>query len=194
MVKGKSMDFLSFLKSYKAYNEEEEAERLAFVQFLEAFGDKAYERDNLVGHFSSSAWIVNKDRSKVLMIFHNMYKTWAWVGGHADGEKDLLAVALKETGEETGLEKVQPVLACPIDLNMMVVHNHYKRGKFVPRHLHPNVVYLLEADENEPIRIKEDENSGVDWVPTEKVGDYVSNEYTIVYYKRIMEKIKKYGW
>lgn len=188
------MDFLSFLKSYKAYNEEEEAERLAFVQFLEAFGDKAYERDNLVGHFSSSAWIVNKDRSKVLMVFHNMYKTWAWVGGHADGEKDLLAVALKETGEETGLEKVQPVLACPIDLNMMVVHNHYKRGKFVPRHLHPNVVYLLEADENEPIRIKEDENSGVAWVPTEKVGDYVSNEYTIVYYKRIMEKIKKYGW
>ncbi len=194
MVRGKSMDFLSFLKSYKAYNEEEEAERLAFVQFLEAFGDKAYERDNLVGHFSSSAWIVNKDRSKVLMIFHNMYKTWAWVGGHADGEKDLLAVALKETGEETGLEKVQPVLACPIDLNMMVVHNHYKRGKFVPRHLHPNVVYLMEADENEPIRIKEDENSGVAWVPTEKLGDYVSNEYTIVYYKRIMEKIKKYGW
>ena len=194
MVRGKSMDFLSFLKSYKAYNEEEEAERLAFVQFLEAFGDKAYERDNLVGHFSSSAWIVNKDRSKVLMVFHNMYKTWAWVGGHADGEKDLLAVALKETGEETGLEKVQPVLACPIDLNMMVVHNHYKRGKFVPRHLHPNVVYLLEADENEPIRIKEDENSGVAWVPMEKLGDYVSNEYTIVYYKRIMEKIKKYGW
>ena len=109
------MDFLEFLKNYQAFNEEEEAERKEIVQFVQAFGDKAYDRDNLVGHFSSSAWIVNKDRSKVLMIYHNMYKTWAWVGGHADGDKDLLHVALKETQEETGLTNVKPVfLNCAI--------------------------------------------------------------------------------
>ncbi len=187
------MDFLSFLKSYKAYNEEEEAERQSFIQFLEAFGDKSYDRDNLVGHFSSSCWIVNKERTKALMIFHNMYKTWAWVGGHADGDKDLLHVALKETEEETGLKTVKPVFEKPIDLNVMVVHNHYKRGKFVPRHLHHNPVYLLEADENEPIRIKEDENSDIAWLECDKINDYVSNEYTKVYYNRIMEKIRKKG-
>ena len=188
------MDFLEFLKNYQAFNEEEEAERKEIVQFVQAFGDKSYDRDNLVGHFSSSAWIVNKDRSKVLMIYHNMYKTWAWVGGHADGDKDLFHVALKETQEETGLTNVKPVFDTPIDLNMMVVHNHYKRGVFVPRHLHPNVVYLLEADENEPIRIKEDENSAVGWLAFDEVKDYVTNEYTIVYYQRIMEKIRKYKW
>lgn len=186
---GSDMDFLSFLKNYKAFDEEEEAEREAFVQFLEAFGDKAYDRDNLVGHFSSSCWIVNKDRTKVLMIYHNMYKTWAWVGGHADGDKDLLHVALKETMEETGLAHVRPVSDEPIDLNMMVVHNHYKRGKFVPRHLHPNVVYLLEADEAEPIRIKEDENSGVQWVALEEVKNYCSNDKVMPYYNRIMQKV-----
>lgn len=190
----RNMDFLEFLKNYQAFNEEEEAERKEIVQFVQAFGDKSYDRDNLVGHFSSSAWIVNKDRSKVLMIYHNMYKTWAWVGGHADGDKDLLHVALKETQEETGLTNVKPVFETPIDLNMMVVHNHYKRGVFVPRHLHPNVVYLLEADENEPIRIKEDENSAVGWLAFDEIKDYVTNEYTIVYYQRIMEKIRKYKW
>ena len=188
------MKFLSFLKNYQAFDEEEEAERCSFVQFLEAFGDEAYNRDNLVGHFSSSCWIVNEERNKALMIFHNMYKTWAWVGGHADGDKDLLAVALKETMEETGLKNVRPIFNDPIDLNVMVVHNHYKRGKFVPRHLHHNVVYLLEADENEPIRIKEDENSGVEWVAFDKIKDYVTNEHTIVYYNRILEKIKRFNW
>lgn len=185
---------MSFLQNYQAFNEEEEAERQSFIQFLETFGDKAYDRENLVGHFSSSCWIVNKERSKVLMIYHNMYKTWAWVGGHADGDRDLLNVALKETQEETGLAKIKPVFETPIDLNVMVVHNHYKRGKFVPRHLHHNPVFLLEADEKEHIRIKEDENSDIAWIPFEKVQDYVTNEYTNVYYKRIMDKIKKFGW
>lgn len=188
------MDFMDFLQNYQAFNEEEEAERQSFIQFLEAFGDKAYDRENLVGHFSSSCWIVNNERSKVLMIYHNMYKTWAWVGGHADGDKGLLNVALKETREETGLANIKPVFETPIDLNVMVVHNHYKRGKFVPRHLHHNPVFLLEADEKEPIRIKEDENSDIAWIPFDKVKDYVTNEYTNVYYERIMDKIKKFGW
>ena len=188
------MELLEFLQNYQAFNEEEEAERQEIIQFIKAFGDKSYDRDNLVGHFSASAWIVNKEHTKVLMIYHNMFNTWAWVGGHADGDKDLLHVALKETEEETGLTSVQPVFNTPIDVNMMVVHNHYKRGKFVPRHLHPNIVFLLEADENAPVRQKEDENSGVKWIEFDDVKNYVTNEYTIVYYNRIIEKMKRNKW
>lgn len=188
------MELLDFLQHYQAFNEEEEAERQEIIQFVKAFGDKSYDRDNLVGHFSASAWIVNKEHTKVLMIYHNMFNTWAWVGGHADGDKDLLHVALKETEEETGLTNVKPVFETPIDVNMLVVHNHYKRGKFVPRHLHPNIVYLLEADENAPIRKKKDENSGVKWIEFDDVKNYVTNEYTIVYYNRIIEKMKRNKW
>ena len=188
------MELLEFLQNYQSFDEEEEAERQEIIQFMQAFGDKAYDRDNLVGHFSASAWIVNKERTKVLMIYHNMFNTWAWVGGHADGDKDLLHVALKETAEETGLTDVNPVFETPIDVNMMVVHNHYKRGKFVPRHLHPNIVFLLEADENAPIRKKEDENSGVKWIAFDDVKNYVTNEYTIVYYDRIIKKMKRNKW
>lgn len=187
-------DLKQFLENYLPWNEEEAAECKSALQFLEAFGDFSYMRENLVGHWSASCWIVNKERNKALMIFHNMYKTWSWVGGHADGDKNLLHVALKETEEETGLKNMRPVFNNPIDVNVMVVHNHYKRGIFVPRHLHYNPVYLLEADENEPIRIKEDENSGVKWVPFEKVKDYCTNDSVITYYNRIMDKIRKYGW
>lgn len=188
------MDFLNFLKNYQAWDEEEEAERLSALQFLEAFGDKAYVRDNLVGHFSASCWIVNKERTKLLLLLHNMFKTWTWAGGHADGDKDLLHVALKEAEEETGLKNVRPVLNEPIDINVMVAHNHYKRGKFVPRHLHHNFVFLLEADEKEHIRVKEDENSGVKWIGFDELDAYCGNEFHLVYYHRIMDKIRKYSW
>mgnify|MGYP002237558723 CR=1 FL=1 len=52
---------------------------------------------------TASAWVVNKDRSKVLMIYHNIYNSWSWLGGHADGETDLLAVAIREVREEAAL-------------------------------------------------------------------------------------------
>ncbi len=183
------MDFLSFLKNYKAFDAEEEAEREAFVQFLEAFGDKAYKRDNLTGHVSASGWIVNRTRTKVLMIYHNLYKTWAWTGGHADGDENLLRVAMKEAKEETGLENLRLVADSPIDLNVMVVHNHYKRGQFIPGHLHLNVVYLFEADENEKLWVKEDENSGVKWLALEEVSLCCANDRALPCYERIMKKM-----
>ena len=67
-------------------------------------------RENPIAHFSASAWIVNPARDRVLMAWHNIYRTWSWTGGHADGEADLLSVALREAREETGLAEIAPVL------------------------------------------------------------------------------------
>lgn len=187
----KMTELLEFVKNYKACNEEEEEERESFLQFLRAFEDRAYLRENLVGHLSSSVFVLNKERTKVLLIYHNMFKTWTWVGGHADGDKNLLRVALKETREETGLKNIRVIGEKPIDLNVMVVHNHYKRGKFVPRHLHYNVVYIFEADENEETHIKPDENSGVKWVDIDELCNYCTNEFHKAYYERIMKKIRE---
>lgn len=183
-----------FLERYRSADEEEEAERQSFRQFVDAYGNKVFDRENLVGHFSSSCWIVNKERNKVLMIYHNMFKTWAWVGGHSDREADLLAVALRETKEETSLKEVSALVDEPIDLNVMVVHNHYKRGVFVPRHLHYNVVYCLEADETEELMSKPDENSGVLWISFDEVKDYCADDGVLPYYNRIMKKIRNAKW
>ena len=69
--------------------------------------DDILTRKNDIGHFTASCWIVNKEKTKVLMVYHNIYDSWSWTGGHADGDEDLLRVSLKEAKEETGLKNVE---------------------------------------------------------------------------------------
>ena len=97
------------------------------------------------------------------MAYHNIYDSWSWLGGHADGETDLLAVAIREVKEEAGISGVRSVSEGIFSLESLTVDGHVKRGKYVSSHLHLNVTYLLEADEHGQLRVKEDENSGVAW-------------------------------
>lgn len=154
---------LKIIKGYKPENEQEEADKEIMLEFIKAY-DNCLLRENKIAHFTASSWIVNEDRTKVLMIYHNIYKNWAWTGGHADGEEDLQKVALREAGEETGVSNIRALSHEPISLENLCVDCHYKNGIFVPSHLHFNVTYLLQADEKEQVRIKADENSGVRWV------------------------------
>ena len=101
--------------------------------------DDAFSRDNTVAHMTASAWVVNKDRSRVLMAYHNIYDSWSWLGGHADGETDLLAVAIREVKEEAGISGLRPVSEGIFSLESLTVDGHVKRGKYVSSHLHLNV-------------------------------------------------------
>ena len=152
------------IAAYAPCCEQESADRAAMLEFLSRTPD-ALLRSSLAGHFTASAWIVNPARDKVLFCFHNIYRSWSWVGGHADGESDLAAVALKEAREETGLSSVCLVRKGIFSLEILTVDSHEKRGIYVPGHLHYNLTFLLEADENESVRAKPDENSGVRWFP-----------------------------
>lgn len=98
---------------------------------------------------TASAWVVNKDRSKILLAYHNIYDSWAWLGGHADGEKDLLKVVLKEVAEESGVKNIKPVSEDILSVEILTVDGHEKKGVYVPSHLHLNVTYLIEADDTE---------------------------------------------
>ena len=141
-------------------------------------------RDNLFMHFTASAWVVNPARDRVLMCWHNIYRSWSWTGGHADGEGDLLAVALREVREETGLSRLHPVREEPVSLEIIGVQPHFRRGRFVPAHLHLNLTYLIEADDAEPVRAKPDENSGVRWMtPDEAVASSTEDCMRVVYAK-----------
>lgn len=118
------------------------------------------------------------------MLYHNIYQSWAWPGGHADGEEDLLRVALREVQEETGLAQVKAVSERPISLEILPVNAHFKRGRFVVPHLHLNLTYLLEADDSQMLHSKPDENSAVRWfTPEEAVEASSEKEMRTVYRK-----------
>ena len=155
------------LLDYQPCNEQEEKDRLVILNALRTFPD-VFTRRNEVAHMTASAWVVNSKRDQVLMVYHNVYHSWSWLGGHADGETDLLSVALREVKEESGLMDVRPVSPDIYSLEVLTVDGHEKRGTYVSSHLHLNVTYLLEADDQAPLHIKADENSGVAWFPLEK--------------------------
>jgi len=180
-----------FLKNDKTFSDEEAAERLSFLMFLEKFGAFAYDRANLVGHLTASAWVFNPSYDKVLMVYHNLYKTWAWPGGHADTKTDLSAVAEREVMEETGITALQPLYPYPIDVNVLAVNAHYKKNSFVPAHLHYNVVYAFLADDRCELKVKKDENSGVCWLPVESLEKHCATDAAWPCYLRILKKLKK---
>lgn len=178
------------LEAYVPDNEAEAWEKQVMLDFLKAHSD-ALTRENKVAHFTATAWIVNRDRSKVLMVYHNIYHSWSWVGGHADGEKDLFRVVKKEIAEETGLTRLTPLWDGIYSLRIIPVEHHVKKGKYVNAHLHLDVEYLFEADEADVVRIKEDENSGVDWLPINGLDRYVSEENMKPIYAHLNEKLKR---
>ena len=83
--------------------------------------------------------------TRFLMAYHNIYDSWAWTGGHADGEADFLKVAIREAMEETGITRVTPVTEDIFSLEVLTVDGHEKKGAYVSSHLHLNVTYLLEG-------------------------------------------------
>lgn len=182
-------ELMKEIDEFSPYDENEKEDKKVILDFIRK-NDNCLLRDNKIAHLTTSAWIVNKERTKVLMIYHNIYKSWSWVGGHADGDSDLLHVIKKEIEEETGLTKEKLLQKGVYGVNVVTVNNHIKRGKYVPSHLHLDVEYVFEADENDSIRIKEDENSGVKWVPIEKVVEYTSEEHMKPIYQRLNDKLK----
>ena len=160
------MKILEDIRCYQPRCEQEERDKALMLRFL-AENDDAFLRSNPIAHMTASSWVVNPARDKVLMVYHKLYDSWSWTGGHADGETDLLAVALRECREETGVQHVRPVTDQIYSLEILTVDGHEKRGEYVPSHLHMNVTYLLEADERDALHVCEAENSGVRWFTRE---------------------------
>lgn len=180
------------IEAYQPFNEQEERDKELILEYM-AENPNIFLRESRLAHMTASAWIVNKERTKVLMAYHNIYNSWSWLGGHADGENDLLKVALREAREESGLRNVRPVSEDIYSLESLTVDGHIKKGKYVSSHLHLNVTYLLEADEEDSLSVKPDENSGVAWFGLEEAIEASTEEwFRENVYAKLNEKLKKY--
>lgn len=191
MVLGDNMDIREQIMNYVPYNEQEQRDKEELLRAL--LMENVFLRENKMAHMTASAWVVNRDRDKILMVYHNIYDSWSWLGGHADGERDLLSVAVREVQEESGIQKVKVLKEDIFSLEILTVDGHEKRGQYVPSHLHLNVTYLLEAAEDEGLQIKPDENKGVAWFSVEEAVERSTEPwFQERIYKKLNQKLEKW--
>src|ERR1019366_3306840 len=99
---------LDKLRAYRPSDAHEARMAEQLRLFVEAHAD-CFERSLAIGHVTGSAWIVDRDRTHTLLTHHRKLDKWLQLGGHADGDLDILRVALREAREESGLEAIRPV-------------------------------------------------------------------------------------
>ena len=181
-------DWKQTIRDYIPKDEREAAEKAEILTLIDREGERLLLRDCAYAHMTASSIIVNGARTKTLMAFHKIYQSWAWTGGHADGDGDFEAVARREAQEETGIQNLKKLGAGAASLEVLPVWAHQKRGQMVASHLHLNISYLFEADDTLPLRIAEDENSAVGWIPIAQLEEYVREKDMMPIYQKLLNR------
>lgn len=166
----------------------EAQEQRMILEMIDRLGNAILTREIEIAHMTASSIIVSPDRRRTLMAFHRIYNSWAWTGGHADGESDFEAVARREAQEETGISGLRRLGGGIASLEILPVWAHVRRGKPVGSHLHLNVSYLFEADDSLPLSVREDENSAVGWLAVDRLGESVSEPPMLPVYERLLRR------
>lgn len=184
------MNYIRDIEKFRTKNEQEESDKKLILSFIEQHPD-VLTRDNGIAHITSSGFIMNPELTKVLLIHHNIRGVWAWTGGHADGDDDLLAVALREAREETGIEHIRPLSSDIASLDILINYPHVRRGVFVSAHLHLSVSYILIAEESDKLTVKPDENSAIEWFPLDFFTEENFHPTDVYLYNKLIDKAKK---
>lgn len=181
------------MEAFVPHCEQERTDRSLALRMIAEYPHSILTRDNELVHFTSSGFVVNESLDKVLMVHHLIYRTWAWTGGHADGEADMLAVAIREAQEETGITELRPLTGVMDSFDVLPVYGHEKKGQYVGTHLHLSAAYVLVASDKETIRIKADENDGVRWIARDEMANYSNEPYLIRIYEKLWQRADEYA-
>jgi len=155
------------LERYVTVHGEESAYVPRFLHLLKQPG--CFQRNHLPGHLTGSAWIVNRQRTNVLMVRHGSLRRWLQPGGHADGDENIFHTAIREAQEETGVAELELVGNSWFDID---IHPIPEKKNF-PAHEHFDVRFLLVADEGSKLTIS-DESTDLRWIPMDALEQYNS--------------------
>jgi 8-oxo-dGTP pyrophosphatase MutT (NUDIX family) len=185
------MDYIRQIIEFNPLNEQEQQDKRVMLNYIEKFREDVLLRDNEIAHITSSGFVMNRELDKVLMVNHHIQKGWAWTGGHADGESDLLYVAIKEAKEETGVLEVEALTNDIVSIDILPVYSHIKRGKYINAHLHLSIAYILITSEEEKLTVKEDENSGVKWFDIDKFTEENFKAGDVYLYNKLINRARE---
>lgn len=172
---------LAKLANYLPTHPEEKAFKKKLITFINAYPD-CFERNLKIGHITGSAWIINKAHDRALLTHHKKLNRWLQLGGHADGESDIIKVSQKEAEEESGLKSLKLLSQEIFDID---IHTIPTRGD-EPEHLHYDVRMLFEADDNEPFIISSESNN-LGWISLNDLKSKTKNNQSIL---RMAEKTR----
>lgn len=174
---------------FQPQTENEKQARDLLLAAWKAEGSDLLFRENSA-HITVSAFVMNFEMDKTLMVYHNLMQTYTWPGGHADGDMDLAAVALREVQEETGIPDAFLVSSDILSVSVFAVPSHTKHGAQVPAHIHYSVCYGFLSTERQAPRVKPDENSDVSWLPVDALADYCDEPEMLPVYARIVRQMR----
>jgi 8-oxo-dGTP pyrophosphatase MutT (NUDIX family) len=173
----------TLLKSLLSYDPRDERELSSLQRFI-AFVEKnpgCFDRElpasaepleiSNIGHITGSAWLLNPGRSAVLFTHHKKLGKWLQPGGHADGDPDVLRVAVREAREESGIEKIEPISQEIFDLDVHAIPEH----KGITAHYHYDIRYALQVTGDAAFKIS-DESIDLAWVAINEIPNYSREE------------------
>jgi 8-oxo-dGTP pyrophosphatase MutT (NUDIX family) len=166
-------DVLAVLRVYGPDDTAEREMVQRTIEFIEA-NHNCCERSLKSGHLTGSAWILDETGTYALMTHHRKLDRWLQLGGHADGDFDLLAVALREAREESGLTEFRVVSSAPFDVD---VHLIPARGE-EPAHFHYDVCFELQAMRDAPLTVSEESHT-LAWIPVQELANRHDSDESI---------------
>ena len=166
-------DCAELRRQLNRYSEQHPGEHALAAEFIDLLEDplNPFERARLHGHFTGSSWLVSRDGERTLLTHHRKLQRWLQLGGHADGDRDLGRVALREAQEESGLDGLVLDAAEIFDLDR---HWIPERGA-VPGHWHYDVRYVVRASVSEEFEVIA-ESLALEWRPESQLLDEASLE------------------
>lgn len=141
----------------------QEADSKQNILFFIESNPNCFDRTLEVGHITGSAWLVNKSGDKALLMHHRKLDKWLQLGGHADGESDILSVALKEAQEESGIQNIEPVMNDIFDIDIHKIPSNSKERE----HFHYDVRFLLQVKSDEDF-LSNQESKELRWISKNK--------------------------